>query len=695
MGCPDANQLQALADGTLPGDAREKIFAHTDGCGECRQVLAAVVRERGPTEEPHVASADTQWMPRAGSDGEERRSSALIARGTQIGRYEVETLLGSGGLGVVYAAADPELGRRVALKLLKAGPGDLSGEQVRLMREAQAMARVSHPNVVAVFDVGRWEDRVYVAMELVEGTHLRGWLAERPRRVGEIVDAFLAAGRGLQAAHAAGIVHRDFKPENVLVGRDGRVCVTDFGLARAATAGDAEDASAPPSVTPSSQPRTLLDTPLTRADVLIGTPAYMAPEQHLVEHVDARADQFAFAVALYEALHGARPFAGKDYASLRSAVVRGRLEPASDSAVPRPLRTIVERALRPAPGDRWPTMEALLHALGRDRTRLPRRAAALAFAVLAVVGTAAIGDWVVRSRLYAVARVSFGATRDQAARALAFQYETFTSLAELSALVPIMREVAAARDSADFGLGEASEDRAQLENLHASLRDADWRAWAPATRRGHLAVADAKGRLLYSTGNPPVFGGDVRALGAVADAFRTGSGAEMLRADDVRLSGSGLLPGGSRRGLVVVFARAAMLADVPQAAFIQIVDGRHFLSDVAPDGAVKKALVAADGACEGDLPPGLVAPGLPGEALVEISDGPQRWLVAQYPIPGLGPERPPLGGMRIARPADVGLAGLFPHARGVLWSAAAAALLTLLVCWRSIRAHAFSRRSAR
>ncbi len=163
-------------------------------------------------------------------------SAEALGRGVAVGRYVVLDRIGAGGMGVVYAAYDPELDRRVALKLLR--PDRFGGDagRLRLLREAQALARLTHPNVVAVYDVGTFGDRVFVAMELVEGETLRQWLRAEPRSPRpwrEVLERFLPAGRGLAAAHAAGLVHRDFKPENVLLGRDGRARVVDFGLAKA------------------------------------------------------------------------------------------------------------------------------------------------------------------------------------------------------------------------------------------------------------------------------------------------------------------------------------------------------------------------------------------------------------------------------------------------------------------------------
>jgi serine/threonine protein kinase len=295
---------------------------------------------------------------------------ASIPEGTRLGRYIVGRLLGSGGMGVVYTAFDPELNRKIALKFLHppANEADAARQRVRLLREAQAMAQLRHPNVVAVHDVGVLEDQQFVAMEFVEGSTLRRWLQERPRSWREIVATFALAGRGLFAAHRAGLVHRDFKPENVLIGQDGRVCVTDFGLARSYENESAARlrTDAPPEETATSA----VATPVTVTGTLLGTPAYMSPEQHRGEEVDARADQYSFCVALHEALYGERPGA-------RGASGR------ADSAVPTWVGEVISRGLRMNREERWPTMATLLGALEADpearRRRRRRAAAVLAF----------------------------------------------------------------------------------------------------------------------------------------------------------------------------------------------------------------------------------------------------------------------------------------------------------------------------
>jgi serine/threonine protein kinase len=229
------------------------------------------------------------------SPGEAPRPPAELAPGTRAGRFIIEGRLGEGGMGVVYAARDPHLGRKVAVKVLRGA--DRAGN-ARLLREAQAMARLAHPNVVVVFDSGVLDDRLFVAMELVDGERLDRWLTAHRPGWRAAIDLFIQAGRGLAAAHAAGIVHRDFKPANVLVGGDGRARVLDFGLAR--------DESAPAEPPPAGEPPA--EAPgVTATGAVLGTPAYMAPEQRRGERASARADQYSFCVGLYESLYGVHP----------------------------------------------------------------------------------------------------------------------------------------------------------------------------------------------------------------------------------------------------------------------------------------------------------------------------------------------------------------------------------------------------
>jgi len=309
-------------------------------------------------------------------DGEQ---TARLVRGATRGRYVILGQVGEGTTGVVYAAYDPRLDRRVALKFLRHEWTGLAMAEARarLLREAQAMAQLSHPNLVAVYDAGELDGEVHLAMEYVEGATLRAWLDERPRSWREVLHAFLEAGRGVAAAHGAGIVHRDLKPENVMIDRHGRARVTDFGLARPSgpggVAGAAGTAPAPA---------------LTRTVALLGTPAYMAPEQLRGEAVDHRADQFGFCVALHEALHGERPFAGDTLEELAAAASAGKVRPAPrGSGVPPWIRRVLLRGLAPDPAARFPSLDALLSALGRDPARARARWAGVALlGLLAVAG---------------------------------------------------------------------------------------------------------------------------------------------------------------------------------------------------------------------------------------------------------------------------------------------------------------------
>lgn len=337
----------------------------------------------------------------------------------QLSRYVVIDRIASGGFGSVYSAYDPELDRRVAIKVLHGGARsglDDTEARSRLLREAQAMARFSHPNVVSVHDVGTLDpstldaksdegrDGVFVVMELLEGPTLRAWLAETRRSWREVLDVFVAAGRGLAAAHAEGLVHRDFKPSNVVLATDGRPRVLDFGLARAMT-GEAPDSarfeprsagSSPSEATASTR----LEGSLTRTGAVMGTPTYMAPEQHAGQIAEAPADQYAFCVALYEGLYGARAFPQQSLDELSEAKTREQVAAApADSGVPAWVHATLLTGLAADPARRHPTMGALLEALTNDPAVRRRRYAwrGIGVALLAALGFTGHQWWTARS----------------------------------------------------------------------------------------------------------------------------------------------------------------------------------------------------------------------------------------------------------------------------------------------------------
>ncbi len=347
VGCPGVDTILAYVDRVLDAASCERIELHVDGCPACAAVIAHAVREQSSGARVAVV-ASTRGGPESSSSWSQQ---PLPLR---VGRYVVLQCIGRGGMGVVCAAFDPRLQRSVAVKLLRPDRDD-PGAAARLRREARALAALAHPNVVAVFECGALEDRdgEYLVMELIHGETLRSWCARTRPRVAAVIEAYVAAARGLGAAHAAGLVHRDFKPDNVLVGRDGRVCVTDFGLARTIAAPTVAGASKPGSSD-------------ADASTLAGTPTYMAPEQRDGGVVGPASDQYALCVSLWEAIAGAGP------------------SPGHARRLPKRLRTVLERGLEPDPAQRWPDMAALVAALQRAR-RLPR-----ALVVTAVLGVAAL-----------------------------------------------------------------------------------------------------------------------------------------------------------------------------------------------------------------------------------------------------------------------------------------------------------------
>ncbi|WP_181234624.1 serine/threonine-protein kinase [Enhygromyxa salina] len=352
------------------------------------RTLAAPDRELS-TDDTMAADAELAASVRA-----QRPMPALAP---SIGRFSILRKLGAGGMGVVYAGYDEELDRKVAIKLLHER-GQSPARRQRLLREAQGLARLSHTNVVQVYEIGEHEGAAFIAMEFVDGVTLGAWLAQRSRSRREIIQVFVQAGRGLAAAHHKDLVHRDFKPDNVMIAGDGRVVVMDFGLVHeagsVAVTGDgaepldeARAAEIRRDVMSSSQIEadaierslrsSVLSSDLTATGAMMGTPAYMAPEQFAGGVTDGRTDQFSYAVSLWEALCGERPFAGHSVTELCTAVISGQLrEPPRGADLPAYLRKILVRALATDPDNRWPSMAALLAALSVNRER--RRAVALA-----------------------------------------------------------------------------------------------------------------------------------------------------------------------------------------------------------------------------------------------------------------------------------------------------------------------------
>jgi eukaryotic-like serine/threonine-protein kinase len=354
MSCPDDNVLVAMVEQALDPALFAEVEVHIDSCEHCRKLVAAAI------------TGKTLAVGTPAPDEADALASLIDVSINQ--RYVIEAVLGRGGMGTVYLARDQTLNRNVALKLHRAGSGN-----DRLHREAIAMAKLAHPNVVTVFEVGSVDDRMYVAMEYVRGETLRDWLTSGRRRWREIVDMLVQAGAGLAAAHSAGLIHRDFKPENVLVGEDGRPRVSDFGLARHGASRD-------------DKPSGVLSGTMTQSGAILGTPAYMSPEQLAGDIVDARTDQFAFCVVAWESLFGKRPFAGNTLAALEDAIHRRDILRPARSEVPQRLRDVIERGLAVKPSDRYADMPSLLAALRSAAAPRTKKYLAVALAGAALLG---------------------------------------------------------------------------------------------------------------------------------------------------------------------------------------------------------------------------------------------------------------------------------------------------------------------
>jgi eukaryotic-like serine/threonine-protein kinase len=375
--CPSEDQLVRFGERKIPLEERERIEAHLEGCESC-DLSVAMLRAS------HVSSMQLTAQTEADLASFARRTQ--IARelkpGMNLGRFNLVRRVGIGAMGVVFAAYDPDLDRNVALKVLLDPSRSPEVERARIAREARSMAKLVHPNVVGVYEIGMQADRVFLAMELVVGTTLQEWLLTDPPRT-EVLTLFESIAHAVGAAHDVGIIHRDLKPQNIMVTNDGSAKVTDFGLADAAT----------------------------KTGTLVGTPAYMSLEAIRGEYVGPASDQFSLAVCLHEALSGKRPYEAATQEALRERLVE---RPIVDPRIERRLRTVLERALDPSPALRFPSMSAFADALAGGPVAPVRKR----FVVLGVLATAAVGSGATLLALRSAAAPSNVASNPSTMRAL-------------------------------------------------------------------------------------------------------------------------------------------------------------------------------------------------------------------------------------------------------------------------------------
>jgi predicted Ser/Thr protein kinase len=378
--CLDDNLASEFVSGSMPVTTQTKVEKHLAGCRDCRALVAALA---GTGDDSDVAT-----HPRDREALTESQAGKLpaLSIGDRVGRYLVLSTLGAGGMGMVFAAYDPQLDRKIALKVLRTNLGaNTADARKRLKREAQAIARLNHPNVVGVYDVGTTTsgEDVYIAMEFVEGDTLTTWLKRYPRSWREILEVFAQAARGLMAAHSVGLLHRDFKPDNVLVGSDGRVRVTDFGLARSLFGID--DSNRGP--TGPDDPAKLIAVDLTATGTVLGTPRYMPPEQLQGPNIDARSDQFSYCVALYEALYRKHPLVDATSVAMLDKGTPAEPPPA-DARVPSNIGRAVMRGLSRERAQRFSAMAELMAELAPPEPRPRFRLAVAGVAAIIVLGGA-------------------------------------------------------------------------------------------------------------------------------------------------------------------------------------------------------------------------------------------------------------------------------------------------------------------
>ncbi len=637
---------RGVEDTTGSGAPLEATTGPTQGALDETTGPTAAARPLDETTGPR-AGPERRSLLEATAQGLTRSFAAAktVAQGSltadeRIGRFTVLRELGRGAMGIVFLAYDEELDRKVALKLVHIDDtADSSLGRNQLLREAQALARLTHPNVVAVFEAGVHRGGVFLAMEYVEGVDLQRWqtAARRPWR--EIVAVFLQAGAGLQAAHKVGLIHRDFKPSNVLVGADGRTRVADFGLAaqREQILGAASDAGPLDSALVAVHRSQRLSTTIAAAGALVGTPAYMAPEQFRREAATALSDQFAFCVALYESLYGVRPFVGETLDSLAQRVMLGQVSAAApDPTVPAWLHALVLRGLSLRASERFPDMGALLVELARDpeaerrrqRQRLLQLTAAVVATLAVVLGGTAIYRAVARALHEGRAEARLAVVREQIAglRARGLEdearqvFETFVGLSD---------------NQGTAAIGRAYRDWGAAQRDHAAAIDAFAAAYAQATDPADRTAAlreltlrlAARGDLDAATVALETIEAAVAAEGLDPELARVRLDASLHRRD---LAGAAaalelLDPSDDARSYGQVLRNLSEVTEIPARALGRTPDQRHWMRLGDHDGDGRPEVITA-------------APALGGDAALVLEATPTLPVRAELRVPPLAVE---------------------------------------------------------
>ncbi len=631
MACLDENQVVALVHGRLTGPALVEAQEHLDNCIDCLDLV-------GMFQQTTLdATQDHDFVPLT----ESVQIDLNAPPGSQIGRYEVIRAVGRGGMGVVYLARDPQLDRAVALKLVR--PSLQEDERAdhferRLMREARAMAKLSHPNVLTIYDVGLHGQQVFLASEWIDGCTLDEWMGKGPHRWRSVVKRFTSAARGLAAAHRAGLVHRDFKPSNVMLGNDERVHVFDFGLVKAIR----------PSVGD-------ITTQLS-GQFVVGTPAYMSPEQMTGEAADERSDQFSFCVALYEALAERRPFSGRNITEILSNIGAGQIS--EPKKIPKWLWDMLKKGLSRDPDARHDSMRVIVDILEKG-IRHSKRRSALAVGVFgaAAAMAAGIGYWSGHSGTPqpSAAKLAADVAGASAAQDLEPEFEEIEALQKghkyqevLSAVQVLLPKVGTHRTSqarllavearAFDALGRYREAALSFEkSFYAAVagRNDEMAALAAAEIYGLYAVrlGDAPGAQRWRSlaesaversGSAHVLAtwyrieGDAKLVAGDADASYK-KYTESLRALEGAAATDESLRASSMQGLATCEARRGRLAEAKTAAEAAVGMWEEFLGAASPEYAMANVLLADILMQERDA-----------EAAREIAEAASQVLVSTY-----------------------------------------------------------------